>query len=411
MVPPQPVPLQRAPLQPPPPVALRGRWMQVLSHIDPAYGGLSSSVPPLGAALTIHGLEIAVAAFCNSGERFLPADLEVDQVSFWPAGRRSWLNPQIRNAFRRAVGECDGVHIHGLWEQSTAQAAATARALGVPYILSAHGMLEPWALAQGRLKKLVYATLIERKNVAQAACLHALTHAEAQQYRNFGARNPIAVIPNAVSIPFVKQADFFLRRFPQLLHRRIVLFLGRLHTKKGLDLLVDSWAQLSSRWPEAVLVLAGPDADGTGKRLEGEVVKRGLGESVVFTGMLDAESKWSALAAAEGFILPSFSEGLSVGVLEAMGMGVPVIVSEGCNMPEVQSNGAGWIVKPEQGSVTSALREFLENSAVTNHDIGLCGAKLIRARYSWTTIGTQMSDLYAWLQGGAKPVSFELNQL
>ncbi len=391
--------------------AAHGRWLQVLSHIDPSYGGLSAAVPPLSAALSASGLDISVAAFCNEGERFHPSELEVDQVSFWPVGRGAWLNPQVRKDFSAALSACDGLHIHGLWEQSTAEAASTARALGVPYVLSAHGMLEPWALSQKRLKKLVYAAMVERRNVKGAACLHALTHAEAEQYRSFGARGPIAVIPNAVSMPPAVQMELFTGRFPQLAHRRIVLFLGRLHTKKGLDMLIDSWSLVSAHWPEAVLVLAGPDADGTGKRLESEVSRRGLSESVVFTGMLDADLKWSALAAAEGFILPSFSEGLSVGVLEAMGMGLPVIVTEGCNMPEVQSKQAGWVVKPQQGPVTSALRELLENSAVRNHEIGLRGAKLIRADYSWPTIGAQMADLYTWLQGGSTPNSFELIQL
>ncbi len=400
-----------APSLPPTRTAAQGRWLQVLSHLDPSYGGLSSAVPSLGVALSAAGLDISLAAFCKDGERFLPSELEVDQVSFWPVGRGSWLNPQVRKDFNAALRVCDGIHIHGLWEQSTAEAAAAAHAISVPYVLSAHGMLEPWALSQKRWKKALYAALKERKNVAGAACLHALTHAEARQYRSFGARGPIAIIPNAVSIPSAIQVELFTSRFPRLAHRRIVLFLGRLHTKKGLDMLVESWSSLSSHWPEAVLVLAGPDADGTRKRLESEVSRLGLGESVVFTGMLDVDLKWSALAAAEGFILPSFSEGLSVGVLEAMGMGLPVIVTEGCNMPEVQSKDAGWVVKAEQGSVTSALREFLENSAAMNHEIGLRGAQLIRAHYSWPTIGAQMADLYSWLQGGSKPNSFELIQL
>ncbi len=400
-----------APFASPAQTVPHGRWLQVLSHIAPSYGGLSSSVPPLGAALTSKGMDISVAAFCNDSERVVPVELDVDQLSFWPSGRRSWLTAERRSDFTRLIGTCDGVHIHGLWEQSTAAAAGAAQALGIPYVLSAHGMLEPWALSQKRLKKFFYTALVERRNVKRAACLHALTSAEMQQYRSFGARGPVAIIPNAVTIPSVKQAGLFLGQFPELLHRRIVLFLGRLHTKKGLDLLVESWSRFCSQWPEAVLVLAGPDADGTGRRLELEASQRGLRGSIVFTGMLQAELKWSALAAAEGFILPSYSEGLSVGVLEAMGMGVPVIVTENCNMPEVQSNGAGWVVKPEQGSITSALRGLLENSALVNQEIGLSGAQLVRARYSWPTIGAQMADLYAWLQGGSKPDSFELFQL
>lgn len=185
-----------------------GHWLTVVSHLDPRYGGLSSVVPQLSSRLasTFH-FRIDLAAFCTEGELYLPSSYPDLALTEWPASRTQWIrNRSLRNQFRRLVQSADGLHIHGLWEQSTAIAAPTARALRKPYILSAHGMLETWALTNKRLKKQVYAALFERANVQGAACLHALTHAEAQDYRRFGSTGPSLSFPTgspflAPSIP------------------------------------------------------------------------------------------------------------------------------------------------------------------------------------------------------------------
>ncbi len=391
-------------------VKIQSRWIEVVSHLDPRYGGLSAVVPPLSAGVGYTGRKIAIAAFCAPGEKFYPPEFAPEQISFWPSSRKAWmLNARLRSAFEQRVRNADGLHVHGLWEQSTTSAARLARRLGKPYVLSAHGMLEPWALSQKRLEKMFYAHLLERANVNGAGCLHALTLAEAKQYRAFGAKGPIAIIPNGVTIPQDATPDHLLEQFPDLVGRRIVLYLGRLHEKKGLDLLLKAWKEVASIYPDAHLVLAGPDSNGTRTRLVVEVIRSGLRRSVLFTGMLNAQSKWSALAAATGFVLPSHSEGLSVGVLEAMGMGVPIIVTKGCNMPEVAEYGAGWIIPSGQASLAESLYSMLGNSTAANHTMGSRGAALVSNRYAWPVVARQMAEVYAWLEGsGPKPQSMPL---
>ena len=211
----------------------KSRWISVVSHLDPRYGGLSSVVPQLGSRIaTDHHFEMELAAFCTKGELYVSD--RTTPVTEWPTSRVHWLrNRSLRHRFNEFVRAADGVHIHGLWEQSTAVAASTARALRKPYILSAHGMLESWALQNKRLKKQVYAALLERANVNGAACLHALTEAEARDYRRFGATGPVAVIPNGVTIPASLSPNPFLAQFPSLSGKRILLFLGSIHFKKG----------------------------------------------------------------------------------------------------------------------------------------------------------------------------------
>ncbi len=386
------------------------RWLEVVSHTDPRYGGLSSAVPRLSQSVAAAGpFDVSLAAFCAPDECFRPASLDKKHISFWPTGRRPWLTSrELRRAFQEEVRAVDALHIHGLWEASTAIASRTARALGKPYVVSAHGMLEPWALANKRLKKLVYAHLVEHAVVRNAACLHALTHAEAMQYRAFGATGPIAVIPNAVDVPKELSPELFFEAYPALRTKRVVLFLGRLHPKKGLDLLAAVWGRVAAEHPEAHLVLAGPDAEGTADKIRTSFAAAGALPSVSLTGMLDSPMKWSALAAAELFVLPSYSEGLSMGALEAMGAGLPVIVTRHCNMPEVTRYGGGWEVEANPEALATALDSALHQTVIENRAAGRRGSDLITNRYNSRHVATAMAEVYRYIANGIPPENVTL---
>ena len=382
--------------------AFRDRWLSVLSHTSRRYGGLSSAVPRLSLNVTTVGQhDVALAAFCAPDEHERPAGFDDEHLSFWPVSRGPWLkSAALRQRFAATVDGVQGVHIHGLWEASTAIGSRTARLQKKPYIVSAHGMLEPWALGQKRVKKLLYAKLVEHKVIAGAACLHALTHAEADQYRAFGATSPIAVIPNAVEVPERLSAELFFERFPNLREKRLLLFLARLHPKKGLKLLVESWKEWAKLHPETHLVIAGPDFEGTEVKLRSEIMAAGLEHSVTFTGMLDFEMKWSVLAAAELFILPSYSEGLSMGALEAMGAGLPVIVTRGCNMPEVSQYAAGWEIDATSQAITEALVAAYGRTTTENRAMGRRGGDLITSVYNARHVAEAMSEVYGYVLHG-----------
>ena len=390
--------------------AAQGSWVNVVSHLDPRYGGLSSAVPALSSAVAKVGSHaVALAAFCQGNEHYAPAVESAVLVYYLPLGRGAWAkDSKARRSFRNLVSSSSGVHIHGLWQMSTSAAAGTARAAAKPYIVSAHGMLESWALANKKFKKQLYALLFERSNLRRASCLHALTEAEAADYRKFGLDNPIAVIPNGVDVPSHSSPAAFLERFPGLRGKRLILFLGRIHFKKGLDILAEAWGRVSKHWPEAQLVLAGPDFENTRAAVGKRLTELGVADRTTFTGMLDSQLKWSALAAAECFVLPSYSEGLSVSVLEAMGIGLPVLISQQCNLPEVADHGCGWTIASQTGALESALTQFLKAPAAQRAQMGANGRRLVARRYSWPVIGGQMTDLYSWLAGGSLPSRINL---
>ena len=384
-------------------------WLQVLSDLHPKYGGISAAVPALSKALTHRGVETSIAAFGHPQEQHVPANFDEADISHWPSSRKQWWgNSSLQRAYLDAFRSADGVHIHGLWRQSSVIASQAALAQRKPYIVSAHGMLEPWALGHHRLRKQIYSLLTERGILRNASCLHALTTAEAVNYRRYAGPRTIAVIPNGVSLPDDVSPAAFLRDHPSLIGKRILLFLARLHIKKGVDLLVRSFLSLASTHPDTVLVIAGPDAEGMRAHLEALTV--GHEDAVLFTGMLDAQRKWSALAAAECFVLPSLSEGLSMGVLEAMAAGKPVLLTPQCNMPQVATAAAGWMVEPALGELTEALQFVLSRSPAQNAEVGSRGRDLVQRQYTWASVAERMADVYHWLQGGPLPSTCEVMQ-
>jgi glycosyltransferase involved in cell wall biosynthesis len=316
----------------------------------------------------------------------------------------------LRARLSENIEQASVVHIHGLWQEHGHIAGGMARALGKPYIVSVHGMLEPWALRAKRWKKSLYWNLFEKRNLQRAHCLRALTAAEAEQYRNAGLLQPIAIIPNGVEIPAEITAEPFYHLHPELRDRRILLFLGRLHHKKGLTILCQSWSEICQDHPDAHLVLAGPDSEGTKASLEAQIAALGLESRVTFSGMLRGKEKWAALRAATVFLLPSYSEGFSVAVLEAMGAGTPVMISRQCYFPEVASCGSGWVIEPEPAAISRSLRECLSLSNSDREEMGSKGRSLIESRFLWNVVGNQAADVLDWVRGGPIPRCVEIIQ-
>jgi len=383
--------------------------LNVTAHLDHRFGGLTTSLPPFCAALESTGRYHApLAAFCLPDEETNSAGIE---PIVFPAGRFKWMtDSRLRQSLSEKIERAAVVHIHGLWQEHGAVAAQAAQSLRKPYIFSAHGMLDPWALRAKRWKKKAYWSLVEKKNLERAHCLRALTAAEAGQYREAGLRQPIAIIPNGVEIASDISPEPFYDLYPQLRGQRILLFLGRLHHKKGLRLLCQSWAEISQEHRDAHLVLAGPDSEGTRASLEAQISALGLESRVTFSGMLRGKEKWAALRAATVFLLPSYSEGFSVAVLEAMGAGTPVIVSRQCYFPEVQSTGSGWVIEPELAAVSEALRACLALSDSDLQTMGSNGRRLIERRFRWVVVGNQTADLLDWILGGPLPRCVEIIQ-
>jgi glycosyltransferase involved in cell wall biosynthesis len=385
-------------------------WLQVLSHLSPHFGGIAISVPELARATEAHGAyDCRIAAFCSGKELMDLPIVQRKNAETFPSTRWRWLTDvRLRSRLKDTIRGASGVHIHGIWEPHCHMTSWAARAHKRPYVISAHGMLDEWALRHKPVKKALYATLIETGNLQRAACLRALSADEVNDYRRLGLTNPIAIVPGGIETDRLSSPILFGETYPHLMGRRIVLFMGRLHAKKGLYLLLEAWAAVSRSADDLHLVIAGPDSDSTLASLQRMVDELNLRQSVTFAGMLTGDHKWSALAAASLFVLPSYSEGFSIAVLEALASALPVLVTVPCHIPEVAKHECGWVIEPTLESLKRTLDEFAGLSECDARRMGENGRKLVRRRFDWSVVGRQMAQVYDWLQGGSKPSTVEI---
>jgi len=385
-------------------------WLQVLSHVDPRFGGIAQSVPQFCRTTRMESeYECPITAFCNVEELDHVSAKERAIVKCLPPSRFRWIyDLGLRQRLKETIRKAQGVHIHGLWETHCAVTAKAARACKRPYIVSAHGMLDRYALHRKRIKKALYAALIETGNLQRATCLRALTRDEADDYRRIGLTNPIAIVPTGVEAPRTTNPEMFWHSYPHLREKRIVLSLGRLHPKKGLHLLLQAWAHVASSAKDVHLVIAGPDSENTQASLERMIDELNISNSVSLTGMLTTPAKWSALAAANLFVSPSYSEGFSSAILEALVMGLPVIVSNRCHIPQVQEFNCGWVIEPDAAPLERALEEFFHLPAHAALKLGQHGRDLVEKQFTWSVVGRQMAEVYDWVRGGPKPAATEV---
>jgi poly(glycerol-phosphate) alpha-glucosyltransferase len=318
------------------------------------------------------------------------------------------FSPELTAQLRMGVRPGGVVHSHGLWIYSGMLARICANKAHCPLVISPHGMLEPWALNHSRFKKKLAGWLFEDKNLRQAACLHALCAAEADNFRRYGLENPIAIIPNGVDVPEIgnlpEVVDMMDEKFPDVKGRHRILFLSRLHPKKGLSNLLQAWRHVARDYRGWCLLIAGAGQPAYEQELKTLVKDYDLEKSVVFPGPLHGDEKKQVLATAEVFVLPSFSEGFSVAVLEAAAAGIPVLLTRECNFPELVQSGAAIEMSPHATAISDGLRQMLGLSAEQRQIMGRKGLELVKRSYTWPAIAGRMCRVYEWLAGnGPRP--------
>lgn len=314
----------------------------------------------------------------------------------WLARLWTGYAPALSGALRQAVAEHDLVHIHELWHYPHYAAYRAARATGRPYVVTVHGALNEWALGRKSVRKGLYMRVVQRRILQRASAVQVFTEAEAQRAHALGLTVPIMVIPNGVDVESYESLPptrSLVERFPELRGKRVVLFLGRVHPGKGLDLLVRAFGDLARSHPDARLVVAGQDEGGYQRQVEGMLREVGTLDTTVFAGLLTGADKLEAMALADVFALPSYSEGFSMAILEAMAASLPVVISDQCAFPEVADAGAGLVVTTEAEQVREALARLLD-SPKTRREMGQRGRRLVLERYTWERVAERVRQLY-----------------
>ncbi|MHC4996026.1 MAG: glycosyltransferase [Planctomycetota bacterium] len=289
----------------------------------------------------------------------------------------------------------DIVHLHGVWEAVLVAAARVAQRVGKPYVVTPHGMLDPWNLQHGRFKKRAAIRLWFARLWRGAAFFHMLNEDEARLIEplNLGVR--VEILPNGVFLEEIEplpELGRFRATHPELGQDPFVLFLSRLHHKKGLDYLAGAFKKVARARADVSLVVAGPD-EGARDDFVRRVGEAGLSQRVHLTGPLYGRAKYEALVDAACFCLPSRQEGFSMAVTESLACGTPVVVSENCHFPEVAHADAGYVVPLDKDAVAEALLAVLADET-QRQAMGRRGAELMRSRYTWPRIAEQMLGAY-----------------
>jgi glycosyltransferase involved in cell wall biosynthesis len=373
------------------------RLLHIVEGLSPALGGMSRVAANLSELFARAGSEVEIiTTIAQSSDRiYQPSGVTVQALPrrFVP----SWAYaPGLAEIIERAVANADLIHLHGLWLYPHFVASRAAWRARKPYLVSPHGMMDEWALAQGKLKKQVYGSLIEWRTLQRAAAIHAVSETEATDIKRLGFTADVVTIPNGINrneFAQLPNPSVFTTRYPELLNKTIFLFLGRLHPKKGLDLLVKAFTEVAKVRSDTALVFAGPDESGCQLSIASYLDGEGLGGRCLFTGMLGDEERLAALSAAHIFVLPSYSEGFPLATIEALAAGLPVILTEACNVPDIEEQGAGIIVKPEVSSLQQAMLRLADDPTVRKQ-MGINGRQLALDAYSWDTVAERMGSVY-----------------
>ena len=394
----------------PPPAPSPLKVGMLLGSIAPTAGGVAACVQALGLALHAPALSHHVEVFSladRGGSRDLGGWGALPVTLSQTRGPRSFgYAPGLSAAI--ATAGLDILHVHGLWMYPSVAARRWRAMRHAPYIVSPHGMLDPWALANSGWKKEIATRLYERAHLTDAACIHALCDAELEAIRAFGLRNPVCVIRNGVAAPTRGAADRPLWRKALPADARILLFLGRLTPKKGLTNLIRAWSAFKQRARTQAsawhLVIAGWGAARYVEGLHSLTADLRLGSSVHFIGPQHDTAKDATFAAGDAFILPSMSEGLPMAILEAWQHGLPVLMTPQCNLPQGITHGAAIAVMPDVDSLAASLADLASWPQTRRAAMGQAGRRLVATHFGWPGVAQEFSAVYEWIcRGGVRP--------
>ncbi len=316
-------------------------------------------------------------------------------------------SPELLRAAKNEGQQFDVVHQHGIWTGLSYVTKTFATVLRRPTVVAPHGSLERSVLTKSSWKKRLASHLYEAANLRGASCLHATAEPEVDDFRQYGLTNPIALIKNGVSDEWLQREGngaHFREAHSIPIDRRIVLFMSRIAPKKGVPMLLKAWAALDGMRARWLLVIIGGDEDGHKRECESLARQLAVENSVRFLEPIFGQGKRDSFAAAELFVLPTYSEGLPMVVLDSLGAGVPAIVTRGAAWGDLETYGCGWWVETSEEGIRRALQSAMNLPPEKLREMGVAGRSLVASRYNWLKLAEQTIQLYGWLaKEEAKP--------
>lgn len=363
------------------------RIIQYIPSIDRESGGVGSYMQllarPLGELVELHVVTHA------SDHELMLENCQLHYIAHctnYVKMKKQWnallndINPHV-------------VHINCCWQPESALAQKWAGDKGYKTVYTPHGMLEPWILHRHYWTRKVPALLLYQKAaIKRADVIHATAESERQNLLNLGYNKNVAVIPNGIDVKQIEMKDSWEKK-------NTLLFLSRIHVKKGIDLLINAVAELKEEMKDYQVLIAGEgDADYIAG-LKNLAKQKGVDGIVQLIGGVYGDAKWELYRNADVFVLPTYSENFGIVVAEALACGTPVLTTEGTPWKELLSRSCGWWVPCTQAEITNAIKSTLSIEDEKLRELGQNGRKLVEDCYSVESIAMKMKSLYEWLSG------------
>jgi len=374
--------------------------LYVVASLDPSDGGAVHVVRELTPVLAKKGADITIFAPSRKDKEVRTVHYGDVKTVFFPTGffAKYWpgYSRPLAETLKREASRFDLIHTHGIWYYPQFAVYLATKGSTKPIVASVHGELSDINLSRSALKKKIFSAIAQRKILKIASAIHAVSEKEAEDIFRFVGKQHIASIPNGVNPEGHTDAlhsKWINNKFPEIDGKKVILYLGRISSGKGIDTLVKAFAHIAKDKDNVLLLIAGPDSLGYRTHIEKIIEMENVSDTVIFTGMLEGTEKKTMLDCADVFVLPSLSEGFSIAVLEAMLCGLPVIISHQCNFNEVDIANAGKVISVDIDSLANAMTELL-NNPVESKEMGKRGATLVREKYTWDVIADKMLALY-----------------
>jgi len=374
------------------------RTVHIVPRINDEASGPSYSVVQLCRALREDGCDTTLAVIDAEPSKLMPGFVKTFAGEGFP--RKLGRSPEMLHWLRTAVndGGVDVIHNHSLWMMPNVYPGWSTRGTNTPLVVSPRGTFSKWALNRSKWVKKAFWHTVQSHAIKHASCFHATADHEYRDIRRAGFKQPVCVIPNGVDIPIITKQPKENKELRKL------LFLGRIHPVKGVDILLRAWAALYPRFSDWELEIVGPDNDGYMRDMI-ELTRTLKLQRVSFRGPLFNQDKVRAYQEAELYVLPSHSENFGMTVAESMASGTPAIATRGTPWSGLEHHGAGWWIDVGVPPLVACLEEALKYPSGKLAEMGVIGRKWMLQEYSWGKVASMMNGTYRWLlNGGEMPV-------
>lgn len=377
------------------------RVIQVVPAISEEAAGPSYSVPRLCESLIGAGVDVQLATLDWAPTGVNIPYLKSFPVAGWP--RRLGRSPKMNHWLKQQAdsGQLDIIHNHSLWMMPNVYPGWVVRHSRSQLVVSPRGTLSAYAMNLNKLQKKIFWRVLQGSALRASSCFHATAESEYEDIRRLGFKQPICILPNGIDVPPLEETPNS--------GRRQLLFLGRIHPKKGIDILLHAWQVVERQFSDWDLHIIGPDNGGYLAEMQALAKQLQL-KRVLFVGPLFGEDKLRIYRSASLFVLPTHSENFGMTVAEALAAGTPAIVTKGAPWDGLEKQGAGWWIDIGVDPLVVCLEQALATTPTRLAEMGRAGREWMLRDYSWERIGAQLSGVYRWLlEGGEPPPSVRLN--